>query len=132
MLFRSVDLLHFDLKHMDPEEHKALTGRSNELILSNLERVLTVKEPQDVIIRIPVIPGFNGAVENVRASARFVAESGFTQVELMPYHKFGVSKYAQYDMVYRLGDVEPAPEGDLQDLRNEVERLGLREVTGCI
>jgi pyruvate formate lyase activating enzyme len=129
---RRVDLLYFDLKHMDPEEHKALTGRSNALILGNLERVLTVKEPQDVIIRIPVIPGFNDAAENVRASARFVAESGFTQIELMPYHRFGVSKYGQYDRVYRLDEVEPAPESDLQSLRNEVERLGLREVTGCI
>jgi pyruvate formate lyase activating enzyme len=131
-VLRRVDLLHFDLKHMDPEEHKALTGQSNELILSNLERVLTVKEPQDVIIRIPVIPGCNDGVENVRASAQFVAESGFTLIELMPYHRFGVSKYDQYDMVYRLDEVEPAPESDLQSLRNEVEKLGLREVTGCI
>jgi pyruvate formate lyase activating enzyme len=129
---KHVDLLHFDLKHMDPEQHKALTGQSNELILSNLERVLTVKQPQDVIIRIPVIPGCNDGVANIRASARFVAEAGFTQIELMPYHRFGVSKYGQYDRVYRLAEIEPAPESILESLRFEVTSLGLREVTGCI
>jgi pyruvate formate lyase activating enzyme len=131
-VLRHVDLLHFDLKHMDPERHEALTGRSNELILSNLVRVLTVLEPQAVIIRIPIIPGCNDGAESIRASARFVAEAGFTQIELMPYHRFGVSKYGQYGMVYRLDEVEPAPEGDLQSFRKDVESFGLREVTGCV
>ena len=86
------------------------------------------KEPQDVVIRIPVIPGCNDSVENIRASAAFVAELGFTQVELMPYHEFGTSKYRQYGMVYPLD--APAPESDLQGLRELVGSFGLQEVTG--
>jgi pyruvate formate lyase activating enzyme len=127
---RYVDLLHFDLKHMDPVRHEELTGRSNELILGNLGRVLRIKEPEDVVIRIPVIPGRNDSTENIRESARFVSELGFTQIELMPYHVFGVSKYRQYGMIYQLDAVEPVPESDLQGLRRLAESFGLQEVTG--
>jgi pyruvate formate lyase activating enzyme len=40
-----VDQLHYDLKHMDPDKHRELTGQSNELILSNLEKVRSIKKP---------------------------------------------------------------------------------------
>jgi pyruvate formate lyase activating enzyme len=125
-----VDLLHFDLKHMDPRRHEELTGQSNELILRNLERVLRVKEPEDVVIRIPVVPGCNDSVENIRESATFVADLGFKQIELMPYHEFGVSKYRQYGMVYQMNGATPASESDLESLRRLVESFGLQEVTG--
>jgi pyruvate formate lyase activating enzyme len=127
---RHVDLLHFDLKHMDPRRHEELTGQSNELILGNLGRVLRVKEPGDVVVRIPVIPGCNDSVENIRESATFVAELGFSQIELIPYHQLGASKYRQYGMVYQLDEAVAASEGDLEGLRRLVEGLGLREVTG--
>jgi pyruvate formate lyase activating enzyme len=131
-ILRRVDLLHFDLKHLDPARHRELTGRSNELILSNLRGILSIMEPQDVIIRIPVIPGCSDSAANIRESARLVAELGFTQIELMPYHRLGVSKYRQYGMLYQLDGVEPTPEADLQKLRSTVESFGLREVTGSI
>jgi pyruvate formate lyase activating enzyme len=131
-VLRYVDLLHFDLKHMDPRRHEELTGQSNQLILGNLRKVLRIREPQDVVIRIPVIPGCNDSVENIRESATFVAELGFSQIELIPYHEFGRSKYRQYGMVYPLDAAEPAAESDLEDLRRLVESLGLREVTGCM
>ncbi len=132
IVLRHVDLLQIDLKHMDPEKHKALTGKTNELILENLKRVLSVKEPEDVIIRIPVIPGCNDSVENIRQSARFVAELGFKQIELIPYHRLGVSKYSQYGMIYPLDVAESAPQRGMQDLRNIVENFGLKEVTGSV
>ena len=131
-VLRHVDLLYFDLKQMDPEKHEALTGQSNELILDNLGKALSIKEPQDVVIRIPVIPGCNDSRENIRESARFVAELGITQIELMPYHVFGASKYRQYGMIYQLDEPAPAPESDLQSLRALVESFGLREVTGSM
>jgi len=129
-ILRHVDLLHFDFKHIDPTKHKELTGRSNERIVSNLEKVLSVKEPEEVVIRIPVIPGCNASIENISASARFVAELGFTQIELMPYHRFGVSKYRQYGLAYPLDEVEPIPEVDLESFREVARSFGLQEVTG--
>jgi pyruvate formate lyase activating enzyme len=115
---------------MDPRRHEELTGRSNELILGNLAKVLSVMEPEDVVIRIPVIPGCNDSVENISASAKFVSELGFERIELMPYHRFGVSKYEQYGMRYQLDESRPASEMDLQGFRDIVESFGLREMTG--
>jgi pyruvate formate lyase activating enzyme len=112
--------------------HRELTGQSNELILDNLKKILSIKEPQDVIVRIPVIPGCNDSIENIRERAEFVAESGFKQIELIPCHRMGVLKYAQYGMVYPLHEAEVAPQTEIQDLRDIVESFGLKEVTGSI
>lgn len=131
-VLRNVDLLQFDLKHTDPERHRELTGQSNELILSNLRRVLSVKTPEDVIIRIPVIPGCNDSADNIRETARLVSELGFKQIELIPYHRLGASKYAQYGMVYSLADSNPEPQTSLDDLKTIVTGFGLTEMTGAI
>jgi pyruvate formate lyase activating enzyme len=131
-VLRHVDLLLFDLKHMDSERHRQLTGQPNELILDNLKKVPSIKNPQDVIIRIPVIPGCNDSLENIEATARFVAELGFEQIELIPYHRLGVSKYAQYGMIYPLNDSESISQNHLQDLKDIVENFGLKEMTGNI
>ena len=131
-VLKQVDLLQFDLKHMDPGKHQELTGQSNELILSNLKRVLSVKAPQDVIVRIPVVPGCNDSVENIRETAGFVAGLGFNQVELVPYHRLGVSKYAQYGRIYQLADWEPASQDQLDELRKVVKEFGLTEMAGSI
>lgn len=131
-VLKHVDLLQVDLKHMDPIMHKELTGQSNDLIVSNLRRVLSVKSPQDVIVRIPVVPGCNDSAENIRDTARFVAGLGFRQIELIPYHRLGVSKYAQYGMVYSLAESDAPPQTHIDDLRKMVTDFGLTEMTGRI
>ncbi len=131
-VLKHVDLLQFDLKHMDPLRHRELTGQSNELIIENLKRVLSVKTSEDVIIRIPVIPGCTDSVENISETAEFVAGLGFRQLELIPYHRLGVSKYAQYGRAYPLTGYEPTPQPNLDALRKIVEESGLMEMTGSI
>jgi pyruvate formate lyase activating enzyme len=130
IVLRHVDLLQIDLKHMDPEIHEKLTGQSNEQILDNLKKIPSLKDPNDIVIRIPVIPGCNDSIENVTQSASFVSELGFKQIELIPYHRMGVSKYSQYGMVYPLD--ETATHAEIRDLRDIVERFGLKEMTGRI
>jgi len=127
-----VDLLHFDVKHMDPARHEELTGQSNELILDNLRKVSSIKSPQDVIIRIPVVPGYNDSVENIGATAEFAAGLGFRSIELIPYHRMGTSKYAQYGMAYPLTGCEPPSDADMARLRKIVEEIGMVEVSGSI
>jgi pyruvate formate lyase activating enzyme len=120
-----VDLLQIDFKHIDPSKHRELTGQSNELIIDNLRNVLSIKSPQDVVVRFPVIPGCNDAVETIREMAAFVNDLGFTQIELIPYHKMGVSKYAQYGMAYPLLERESPSESEMDRLREVVPvRLG--------
>jgi pyruvate formate lyase activating enzyme len=122
-----LDLVYFDIKHMDPGRHEALTGVSNALVLDNLRELLSAERNYEVIIRVTVIPGFNDSEQNISASARFAAELGCEKMELVPYHKLGVSKYGQYGMEYQLGNVAPPSREEIETLRRLVERFGLRE-----
>jgi pyruvate formate lyase activating enzyme len=131
-VLKHVDLLQFDLKHVNPVKHRELTGQSNELILDNLKKVLSVKSPLDVIVRIPVVPGCNDSAQNVRETAQLVAGLGFKLTELVPYHRLGVAKYGQYGMVYLLAGCQPAPQDHLDRLRDIVKEAGLMEMAGSI
>ena len=131
-VLRHVDLLQFDIKHLDPARHRDLTGQSNDLILDNLKRVPRVKSPRDVIIRVPVVPGCNDSPADIRETAGFVAGLGFEQIELVPYHRLGVPKYRQYGMPYSLPDCQAAPQDRLEELRKIVGECGLREMAGAI
>lgn len=124
------DLLYYDIKHMNPQKHKELTGVSNELILSNAKRVLSGKVDCEVIVRIPIVPDYNDSKQDVEAIARFVAESGGTMIELLPYHALGSSKYKQLGMQYELGGIRPPSEEQMEKLRNVVKSFGLKEMTG--
>ena len=125
-----LDLLYYDIKHMDSVRHKEFTGVSNELILSNARRVLSGEVNCEVIVRIPIVPGCNDSEQDVAAIARFVAESGGTMIELLPYHALGSSKYRQLGIQYELGEVRPPSEEQMERLRRMVKSFGLKEMTG--
>jgi len=63
------DLFLFDLKHMNPAKHHRNTGVDNNLILVNLTRL--IQEGKEVIIRTPIIPGFNDTREEIGKIARY-------------------------------------------------------------
>jgi len=129
-LLHHLDQLYIDLKHRDDAQHRKLTGQSNTLILSNLSRVLSIMDPKNVVIRLPLVPGCNDSTENILESARFIADQGYQQIELMPYHTFGVSKYPQYGMEYPLPDLASQSADDVARLRQLVGRFGLTEISG--
>ncbi|MFC1931593.1 glycyl-radical enzyme activating protein [Chloroflexota bacterium] len=126
-----VDLVYYDIKHMVAEKHKELMGTSNDLILENARKLLSTNKTQ-VVIRVPIVPGCNDSEENIEAIARFVANSGGRMMELLPYHRFGVSKYSQFDLGYELKEVQIPTEEHLQKLRGLVKPYGIEEVTGAI
>ena len=125
-----VDLMYYDIKHLDADRHKELTGVSNELILRNAKKVLSEGMQCEVIFRTEIVPGCNDTEENIGIIARFVAESGGEKMELLPYHSLGSSKYAQLGMRYELTEVKPPTEKRMNVLKKIVESSGLREMTG--
>jgi glycyl-radical enzyme activating protein family len=102
------DMVYYDIKSMDPEVHKELTGVSNELILKNLGLVLK-QTNIPVYIRIPVIPRYNDSKENMGATAQFIRQAGAKQVNILPYHRLGVSKYKRLGKEYPLNENVIAP-----------------------
>lgn len=84
------DLWLYDVKATDPEVHRAYTGVDNELILANLDRLLS--SGARVWIRVPVIPGVNDSKEEMERIRDFV-HGRAEKIELLPYHRLGENKY---------------------------------------
>jgi len=130
-MLKSVDLPLYDFKHMDPVKHERYTGVSNRLILDNT-RQASDRLPIPVWARIPVIPGYNDLVENIEATARFIAEGlgkCVKRVSLLPYHRVGKTKFERLEMNYSVSTTPPSEE-HLQELQRVFERFGLSAYIG--
>ena len=85
------DLFLCDLKHMNNEMHKRFTGVGNKLILDNIRRLSDAGNK--IIIRVPIIPGFNNDKANIEVTAEFVASlPDVNGVEILPYNQGGQEK----------------------------------------
>jgi pyruvate formate lyase activating enzyme len=107
-VYEFTDLVITDIKHMDTKKHKECTGAGNELILSNIIRTAELKKK--LLIRTPVIPGYNGDEENIRSIGAFIRDElggGVVQYQLLPFRKMGTEKYASLGLPYPMGDCAP-------------------------
>ena len=84
----SLEMLLYDIKCLDPLLHRQGTGCGNERILENLERLLHSEKP--VVIRTPVIPGFQDERELERIAA--YCRTRELPWQTLPYHSFGEEK----------------------------------------
>ena len=113
------DLFLFDIKHLDPLRHKKYTGVSNELIMDNYKHIL--ERGKTVIIRIPIIPGFNDDTDQLEALRGFVANrqgGNIQRVDLLPYHRIGSSKYRKFRLEYKMHDVEQPSTERMNEIRD--------------
>ncbi|MDE7063927.1 MAG: glycyl-radical enzyme activating protein [Desulfovibrionaceae bacterium] len=99
------DLFLYDIKHMDDAAHTRLTGAGNSRILKNLDWLLG--EGRKVQIRVPLVPGCNDDAANLEAIFALVkslrARGGaIIGVDVLPYHLYGLRKYAQLGRRYPL------------------------------
>lgn len=96
------DLLLFDLKNMDSEEHERNTGVPNGLILANFKRMVRLRK--DIIIRVPLIPGYTDTMENIHAIGNFLylfGEGRILQIDLLPYNRGGIIRYEMLGRPYQ-------------------------------
>ena len=126
-ILQHVDLVLYDLKHMDPAAHQLYTGVSNEVILENARRICQELHIP-VLARVPVIPGFNDSRENIEATGRFIAaEMGTaTEVHLLPYHKLGEMKYHRLEKSGNPASITPPDEKYIMELMEVFESFGLK------
>lgn len=117
------DLVLFDIKHLDPERHRELTGVDNRLILENIEKISERGTP--LIVRIPLIPGCNDSREALSDMAGLLTRLNLTRVDLAPYHRLGAAKYSRLGMAYVLDGVEPYSEEQVEEIRIFLEDRGL-------
>jgi len=88
------DLVLYDIKGMAPETHKTGTGVSNDLILRNLKFRDSLEK--DIIIRLPLIPGYTDSIENLKLESElFSGLSSVKRIDIIPFHKYAGNKYSQ-------------------------------------
>jgi pyruvate formate lyase activating enzyme len=92
------DVLLFDIKSANPTRHNAFTGVDNALIISNM-LALPINGPE-VFVRIPVIPGFNDSLDDMRQILDIVCKvkAPIARVDLLPFHRLGRQKYEALGM----------------------------------
>ncbi len=117
-----VDLLLFDLKHLDSNEHKRTTGVGNELILENLEKA-SLMIP--VWLRIPLIAGINDSAEHIKRMAVLGKRLDVQKISFLPYHEGGKSKCEQLGRAYPFPEARAPGEEHIQTLKGLVEREGI-------
>lgn len=107
-----LDLVLFDMKHWDEGKHIQGTGVSNRLILENLKRIIA--SGKKVIPRIPVIPGFNDSIGDADGFSSLLLDVGLSQVQLLPFHRYGDKKYTLLGLEYAYTDSPPLHAEDLE------------------
>ncbi len=80
----------FDVKLADSERHRAATGSANDVILANAKRLVARGAP--VTFRMPVVPGINDDVDNVRGTAELLRALQVNRIALLRYHAMGEAK----------------------------------------
>lgn len=129
---KHTDLFLFDLKLMDPIQHKKWTGVDNRLILKNLKILAEIGA--NINIRIPFIKNVNTGIEEITEMAKFVAKLPFKNresefatpkqkmlINLLPYHNIASGKYKKLEMFY---DSDAMDEPTAEDLKSAAEIFG--------
>ena len=106
-LMEVTDLVMLDIKHIDPEGHKVLTGHDNGNILAFAKYLEEKQIP--VWIRHVLVPGITDDAALLTRLGTFLGTlSNVKALDVLPYHILGVTKYDQLGMAYPLKDVPPA------------------------
>ncbi len=127
-LMKYTDLFLLDIKEIDDEKHRKLTGCTNENILE-LAKYLS-DNGKDMWIRHVLVPGVTDAEEDLKKLAEFVKTlKTVKRFEVLPYHTLGVFKWEELGLDYQLKDVNPPTK---EEIARANEILGTAEYTGYL
>lgn len=122
------DMFLYDIKHMDPQQHQALTGQSNERILSNITRLSNLGARIEV--RFPMVPGCNNDDEQVTRMGEFLAGLHIERVKVLAYHSMARAKYAALGMVDTMPRVDSPTDSEVQSVVMRLQQLGVNAYAG--
>jgi len=126
-VLQHTDLVLFDIKHLDPSQHKSKTGVDNRLIMENLIKAAGLTR---IWLRVPLIPGFNDSEAHIKNIALLGVRIQAKKVSLLPYHEGGKPKCAQMGKEYYLTGTVPPGEEQINKLKSIIESTGLKVSVG--
>jgi len=129
MVSERTDLFLCDLKHMDNEIHERFTGVGNNLILDNIKRLS--EAGKEIVIRIPVIPGFNDEKANIEATGKFTASlPGVIRVDILPFNRGGKEKSSRLSNENIPIQVETPSEEEMNLIAKNLSKYGFEVKIG--
>ncbi|MGN0574386.1 MAG: pyruvate formate-lyase-activating protein [Ruminococcus sp.] len=115
------DLVMLDIKHIDDEDHKKLTGKSNKNILAFAEYLRDRNIP--LWVRHVVVPGITDDEKELLGLGKFLAGlTNLKALDVLPYHDMGKVKYQNLGIDYPLKDVEPLSKEKAIEARDVIMR----------
>ncbi|MDE7104790.1 MAG: pyruvate formate lyase-activating protein [Ruminococcus sp.] len=116
-VLKYTDLVMLDIKHINSDEHKKLTGVGNENIL---EFALHLKEQNiPVWIRHVVVPNITDSYDDLFMLGEFISRlKNLKALDVLPYHDMAKAKYKNIGIEYPLGDTHPLSKEDAVKARN--------------
>ena len=101
LLMQNTDLVMLDIKHIDAEKHRELTGHSNERVLAFARYLEEKKIP--TWIRHVVVEGYTDSEKDLFALGEFIGSlKNVKALDVLPYHTMGAAKYKEMGIKYRL------------------------------
>lgn len=124
-LIKSTCLVMLDIKHIDPEEHKKLTGQPNDQILA-FAKYLN-KNNIEMWIRHVVVPGITYNEKYLTRVGEFMGTlNNITALDVLPYHTLGIPKYENLGIDYPLKDTKPLSKEDAEKAREIIKKAYYR------
>jgi len=121
-IFPLVDLVLFDIKHLDDEKHRRFTGVSNRGILSNAR---IVARKVRTWFRIPLIENFNDDFDHIVRIAEIAKEIGIEKISILPYHEGGIPKCSQIGQDYLMPEAKSPSDDHIEALRKIISQKGV-------
>ncbi len=113
ILLDYTDLVMLDIKHIESESHKALTGHKNENILAFAKHLEEKNIP--LWVRHVVVEGYTDKKEDLIKLGEFIGElENLKGLDVLPYHTMGVNKYKELGIPYKLKGVPALSKADAQ------------------
>ncbi|WP_028314579.1 glycyl-radical enzyme activating protein [Desulfatibacillum aliphaticivorans] len=126
-LARSLDLVLFDVKQLNPLKHRKYTGMDNNRILRNLE---FFSKNTETWLRVPLVAEVNDSEDHMEALANLAIRLGVQKISLLPYHEGGASKADQIGLEYPIPGASKPPDDHIKRLARIASDLGIEVSVG--
>ncbi len=110
-LLECTDLVMLDIKHIDTDNHKTLTGWGNGNVLAFAKYLEKKNIP--LWVRHVVVEGYTDKKEDLIKLGEFIGGlKNLKALDVLPYHTMGVDKYKELGVPYKLEGVPPMPKSE--------------------
>ncbi|MEQ8155525.1 MAG: glycyl-radical enzyme activating protein [Clostridiaceae bacterium] len=125
-----VDTFLWDFKIMNRDKAKEIVKQDIDLMKTNFEKLIKKHSYVNVIPRLPLIPGYTSSMKNIREIIDFTARFGIKEVNILPFHQFGSSKYKALGRDYKLKDLSVLKKEEIEEIKKYIESRGITVVVG--